>query len=251
MSNNTKIMEGGKDPRESALDKLFSDYSLDSITVVDLPSRGKFYDNFQGIEINPLTYLDEQKILGSRDTNVDTVSQLLAKATEGVDVGNLLSMDKIYLLMKVREASYGDKYEFKVTCPECSTDVSTDLILSKHLNMVKIPEDMEDPRTITLPQLKAKVQIRFPRGREESLLKDTESVYKNAYKFVTSIEGTTDPVFISKAIKRLHIKDIKKIIFEILQSEYGVDPRFVFECPECKHSETMSIPLDINFFSVS
>ena len=160
-------------------------------------------------------------------------------------------MDKVYLLMKVREASYGEDYEFKVTCPECSTDVTTNVILSKHLNMVTVPDDIGDPRTITLPQLKAKVEVRFPRSKEEVLLKDTESIYRNAYKFVVSIEGNKDPIFISKAIKRLHIKDTKKLISEIVQSEYGVDPRFIFECPECNHSETMSIPLDIHFFSVS
>mgnify|MGYP003638810327 FL=1 len=251
MSNNTKIVERGRDPRESALDSLFSDYSSDGLTVLDLPSKGRFYEGFQGIEINPLTYLDEQKILGSKDANVDIVSKLLEKATAGVEVGSLLSMDKTYLLMKVREASYGDTYEFKVTCPECSTDVTTELILSKHLNMVEIPDDLEDPRTITLPKLKAKVEVRFPRSREEVLLKDTEAIYQNAYKFVVSIEGNKDPIFISKAIKRLGIKDTKKLISEIVQSEYGVDPRFIFECPECKHSETMAIPLDINFFSVS
>lgn len=251
MSKNTKIMEGGKDPRETALDELFSDYSSDGITVLDLPSKGRFYEGFQGIEINPLTYLDEQQILGSRDANIDIVSKLLEKSIEGVDVGNLLSMDKIFLLMKVREASYGDEYDFKVTCPQCATDVKTQLILSKHLNMKEIPDDMEDPRTITLPKLKAEVEIRFPRSREESFLKDTETIYANAYKFVVSVQGNKDPVFISKAIKRLHIMDMKKLISEIVQSDYGVDPRFVFECPECKHSETMSIPLDINFFSVS
>lgn len=251
MSKNTKIVEGGRDPRESLLDDLFSNYDSDGITVLDLPSKGKFYSGFQGVEINPLTYLDEQNILGSKDINVDIVSKLLEKSTGGVDVGELLSMDKIYLLMKVREASYGDEYEFKVTCPQCSTDVKTELILSKHLNMVAVPDDLEDPRTITLPKLKAKVEVRFPRSREESFLKDTESIYQNVYKFVVSVEGNKDPIFISKAIKRLHIMDMKKLISEIVQSEYGIDPRFVFECPECSHSDTMAIPLDINFFSVS
>ena len=217
MSKNTKIVEQGRDPREVALDSLFSDYSSDGLTVLDLPSRGKFYEGFQGIEINPLTYLDEQKILGSRDANVDIVSKLLEKSTTGVDVGSLLSMDKVFLLMKVREASYGDSYEFKVTCPECSTDVTTDLILSKHLNMVAIPEDLEDPRTITLPQLKAKVEIRFPRSREEVLLKDTESIYQNAYKFVVSIEGNrTQSLF--QRLSRDFILKIQKNLYPRLSS---------------------------------
>jgi len=251
MSKNTKIVENGGDPRESALNDLFADYTSDGITVLDLPSKGKFYNNFQGIEISPLTYLDEQNILGSRKANVDIVSKLLEKSITGIEVGDLLSMDKIFLLMKVREASYGDSYEFKVTCPNCATDVATDLILSKHLNMVTVPDDMEDPRTIMLPKLKVEAEIRFPRSKEEVFLKDTESIYQNAYRFVLSIAGNKDPIFISKAIKRLHIADVKKLVSEVVSSDYGVDPRFIFECPECKHEDTMAIPLDVNFFGGS
>ena len=82
-------------------------------------------------------------------------------------------------------------------------------------------------------------------------LTDSEEVYKNMYRFVVSIDGNTDPVFVSKALKRMHIQDIKKIISEINKGEYGVNPRFIFECPECSHNETMAIPMDVSFFSVS
>tara|TARA_Y100000004_G_scaffold149724_1_gene171749 strand:+ start:833 stop:1588 length:756 start_codon:yes stop_codon:yes gene_type:complete len=251
MSKNKQIVGNAGDPREDALNSLFGETQEDGISITELPSRGKFYEGFQGVEVEALTFLDEQKILNSKDGNVDIVSKLLDKSIKGVNVDDLLAMDKMYLLMKVREVSYGDNYEFNITCPGCGSEIKTSLTLSEHLNMTQVPEDFEDPREIELPKLKVKAQVRFPRSREEVFLKDSESVYQNLYRFVVSIDGNIDPVFISKALKRMHIMDIKKLVSEINKAEYGVNPRFIFECPECTHTETMAIPMDVSFFSVS
>ena len=251
MTENKKIIEKTGDPREDALNDLFSESADDTMVITEIPSKGKFYSDFKGIEVQPLTFVDEQKILNAKDANLDIVSKLLEKTIDGVVVDELLSMDKMYLLMKVREVSYGDLYDFKVTCPACSTEINTSLKLSEHLNMTQVPDDLEDPRKVTLPKLKVEAEVRFPRSREEILLSDTDEIHKNMYRFVVSIKGNRDPVFISKALKRMHIQDIKKIVSEISKSEYGVNPRFIFQCPECSHEETMAIPMDVSFFSVS
>ena len=251
MSENKQIVESSGDLREDALNSLFGDIQDEGTSITELPSRGKFYEGFQGVEVEALTFLDEQKILNSKDGNIDIVSKLLDKSLKGLDVDDLLAMDKMYLLMKVREVSYGDNYEFNITCPGCGSEIKTSLTLSEHLNMTQVPEDFEDPREIELPKLGVKAEVRFPRSREEVFLKDSESVYQNLYRFVISINGNSDPVFISKALKRMHIMDIKKLVSEINKAEYGVNPRFIFECPECTHTETMAIPMDVSFFSVS
>lgn len=251
MDKPKQIAGQSTDVRENALDELFRDVSEESLIVDGLPSRGKFYSNFQGIELTALKFLDEQKILNSKDANVDIVSKLLEKSMTGVNVDDLLSMDKMYLLMKVRELSYGDSYDFTITCNNCNSEIKTSLNLSEHLNLTMIPEDLEDPRDIHLPKLKKKVTVRFPRSREESFFKNADESYKNMYRFVLAVDGNTDPVFISKALKRMHIMDIKKIISEIGKNEYGVNPKFIFECPECSFRETMAIPMDVSFFSVS
>jgi len=251
MSDIKKIQEKATPSRESDLEALFGDYNDEPITIVDIPSKGKFYKGFQGVTISPLTFLDEQSILGSKGSKGDIVSNLLEKTIKGVKVEELLSMDKMFLLMKVREVSYGDLYDFTITCPNCDTQIKTSLALSEHLNMNQVSDDLEDPREIMLPKLKVKVHVRFPRSREEYFLNSSEELFKNIYRFVESIDGNEDPIFISKAIKRMHIMDIKKIIAEINKSEYGIDPRFIFDCPECQHSETLAIPLDVTFFSVS
>tara|TARA_Y100001973_G_C5205302_1_gene341062 strand:- start:2090 stop:2845 length:756 start_codon:yes stop_codon:yes gene_type:complete len=251
MSENKQIVGGSGDPREDALDALFAGSIEDSMTITDLPSKGKFYEGFNGVEIKALTYLDEQTILTAKDNNKDIVSKLLEKCIEGIDVGELLAMDKMYLLMKVRELSYGKDYSFNITCPNCTADIKSSLVLSEHLNMNPVPDEMEDPREILLPKLNVKAKVRFPRGKEEIFLTSSEDVYKNLYRFVVSINDSSDPVFISKALKRMHIQDIKTLIASINEAEYGVDPKFLFECPECRHTDTMAIPMDVGFFSVS
>lgn len=251
MGNNKQILGSSNTDRDAALDAMFGDIKEDTVTITELPSRGKFYDGFQGIEIKPLTYMDEQRILTTRDGDIDLVSKLLEKTVEGVSIDNLLSMDKMYLLMKVREVSYGDQYDFNVACTNCSTEVKASINLSEHLNLNMVDEDLEDPRTFKLPKLNVDVTVRFPRSKDEVFLKDGESTYKNIYRFILDIDGNSDPIFISKAVKRMHIQDIKKIISQTTRGEYGVDPKFMFECPECSFSEVMSIPMDVGFFSVS
>jgi hypothetical protein len=104
---------------------------------------------------------------------------------------------------------------------------------------------------VTLPKLGVEVSVRFPRGTEEHYLTDMDELYKHIYRFVVSIKDQEDPVFISKAIRRMHIMDVKTIIKEVMKPEYGVDTRFVFKCGKCKAKETLAIPIDANFFSVS
>ena len=251
MSEVRKMHVDVSEQRNQALEDLFGKVKDTSMTVTNLPSRGKFYTDFTGIKISPLKFLDEQLILTGKDLEKDIVTELLEKTVEGIDVSEILMMDKNYLLMKLREASYGDDYEFGVVCKNCNHESKSKIKLSKQLNLSQIPEGYEDPRTIKLPKLGANVVVRLPRNREEIYLVDTETIYKNLYRFVISINEHTDPVFISQAIDRMEIADVKKIFREISISEYGIDPRFVFKCGKCGHKETLAVPIDAGFFSVS
>ena len=251
MSEVRKIAADIGGQRDKALEDLFGKVKDTSMTVTNLPSRGKFYTDFNGIKIAPLKFLDEQLILTGKDIEKDIVTELLEKTVEGINVSEILLMDKNYLLMKLREVSYGDDYEFGVVCRNCNHESKSKIQLSKQLNLSEIPEDYEDPRTISLPKLGVEAVVRLPRNREESYLLDTETIYKNLYRFVVSLHGHTDPVFISKAIERMEIADVKTLFREITITKYGIDPRFVFKCGKCGHKETLAVPIDAGFFSVS
>ena len=90
MSKNKQIVGNTNMDRDAALDAMFGEMTDDTTTITELPSRGKFYEGFQGVEIKPLTYMDEQRILTAKDGNVDLVSKLLEKTVEGVSIDELL-----------------------------------------------------------------------------------------------------------------------------------------------------------------
>lgn len=246
-----KLNDQSVESRELALEKLFEGVPLESEILVDLPSKGKFYSGFQIAKVKPLLFEDEQKILLSKNKNIDPINELIMKCVEGVNIRELLPMDKLFLLLKIREVSYGEEYNFDIACPKCGTNTGTTLDTGKHLLVNYIPDDLTDPREIELPVLKKKAVVRFPRGHEEQYFEDADQALTNLYRCVISIDGIEDPVFISKALKRMNIRDTKTIVKNIHRHDLGLDPTFQFECPSCKHNEIMRIPLDYRFFSVS
>jgi hypothetical protein len=236
---------------EDLLDRMFESSDSPQTLIVDLPSKCKFYRNASEVTINPLTFEDEAKILNSKGKGTDIINLILENCVRGISVGDLLQIDKLFLLMKVREASYGSVYKFELACPNCGDEIDTEIDVAKDLNVTYIPDNFEDPRVITLPKLNVEAVVRFPRNNEEIFFNNPETLAKNIYKFVVAIDEKEDPVFISKAIKRMHIIDVKTIANEITKGEFGLDPRFLFECPSCDHKTMMEIPLDASFFSVT
>ena len=211
----------------------------------------RFYKSSGEVVVSPLTFEEEERILSSKGKGTDIINLILDKCVKGVNIDELLQMDKLFLLMKVREVSYGTAYKFNLACPSCGDEIRTEIDVSKDLNINYVPEGLEDPRKVMLPALGVEAVVRFPRNREEGYLSDPGSISRNLYRFVISVNGVSDPVFVSKAIKRMNIVDVKTIVSEINKGEFGLDPRFTFECPSCGHNTMMEVPLDASFFSVT
>jgi transcription elongation factor Elf1 len=244
-----KLNDISQEARQAEIDKLFAE-SGEIEVFVDLPSKGKFYNNFNGCKVTILLFEDEQRILTSKNKGSNLVNDIIAKCVTGVNVNDLLAMDKLAILLKIKEISYGNELKFTTTCPACSEDTKVSINVSE-IPVNEVPDDLEDPREIFLPVLKVKAKVRFPRNHEEFYFNDTETAINNLYRFIVEIDGKEDPVFISKVFKKLHIRDNKTIVKEIHRSDLGLDPTFKFECPKCGHSSSMGVPLDANFFSVS
>lgn len=246
----TKLNDVAQNAREDEIDKLFVNSPSTSEVIVDLPSKGKFYNNFNGVRVTTLLFEDEQKILSAKNRGSNMVNDLIAKCMTGVNINDLLAMDKLAILLKIKEISYGSEMKFEATCPLCneSANVSIDV---NDIPVVPIPDDFEDPREVMLPVLKVKVKVRFPRNSEEFYFSDVDSAITNLYRFITEIDGKTDPVFISKVFKKLHIRDNKTIVKAIHRTEFGLSPEFEYQCLKCKGSSTVGIPLDASFFSVN
>lgn len=236
---------------ESKLKDLFGDVPLESETIVKLPSEGRFYKSkVAELTISPIRFEDEKSLTSSQKNNINPVNLILEKCVHGMDIHSLLLIDKLYLLLKIREISYGAEYPAIITCPSCSNKAEVRVNLSK-LIVNDIPKDLEDPREISLPKLKKKIKVRFPRVSDERYLTTSELIYNNIWRFVVELNGDTDPVFISQAIPKMPIMDIKYIISNIMRNDLGLVPKFLYDCEFCGNMTEMEIPINENFFSVT
>lgn len=250
MAIDKKIAQTMNEERELILEKLLENVPVETEQIVDLPSENKFYNGVTQVLIKPMTFEHEKNVIANMKKDLDPINTLLGDCVKGINVADLLLFDKVYILMKLRQISYGDDYKFKIECPKCSKESEVTMSLNDMI-INKVPEDVEDPREIVLPVCKRKVKIKFPRVKDEIYLSNPETANENFYRFVVSVEGIEDLILINKFIKKLPLKDTKKLIQELNRPDLGLDPRFLFECPACKKETEISIPITANFFSVT
>ena len=237
--------------KQKIIDDLLKEVPTDTALEVQLPSECRAYtleDEDMPITVRPMTFADEKAIVGAKK-NDDPVNLVLQRCVTNIKVMDLLPMDKLYLIMKLREISYGDDYKTLLLCQECKAENPTTVKLSE-LNVNPVPDDFEDPITLTLPIAKKVVKVRQPRVRDEKIFLDTEQALDQLWRFVTEIEGHTDKSIISAVMDKLPLKDVRTIL-NAIKSEYGVDTKIKFACKDCGGVSVVDLPIDANFFDVS
>lgn len=235
------------------LEQLFGNLPTETDISVTLPSLGKFYTSkSRDVIISPIKFEDEKQLSVAIKNRQNPINIILSKCVKGVDINNLLILDKLYLLLKIREISYGHKYPAEVTCSHCGHKSEIEVDLSK-IMVNYMPEDFEDPREITLPTLNKKVVLRFPRISDEKSIETIKSTYDNLYRFILKFDGNDNPVFINKALnhQKMPISDIKIILREITRDDLGLVPKFMLQCENCGEESVLEVPITEDFFSVT
>ncbi len=233
--------------KQEIIDELLSNLPQDTSIKVDLPSECRVYPDLptdEPVTIRPVTFEDEKLIASARGE--DGSNLLLERCVPNVQIGNLLSMDKIFLLLKVREISYGADYHPTIACNHCGAETKSVFNISD-LTVNPVPDDFTDTVTVDLPVSKRTVVIRIPRVKDDKYLKD---IYSNLWRFVVSVDGHTDTIVKSGFIKGIPIRDSKTLI-NAMALDYGVETKIQFNCPECSKTSVIELPIDSGFFGVS
>jgi len=184
------------------------------------------------------------------DAGKDLANLFKRRCGAGVDISNLLTHDKIALTLKLREISYGEEYKAVITCDSCEFDNHITFNVSK-LDTVFFPEEFEHPIPVTLPTIKKDILLKLPRVADEDYLLSTESLGSNLWRFITEIDGHSDPIIISKVVEKLPLKDIHTIINTLGQAKYGIQTKVKFECQKCASFTITELPITSDFFTVS
>lgn len=221
---------------------------------VEVPSRGRFYgSNFDETQlvVRPMTFEDEKAILTSQgDANIDSSNLLLSRCVEGIDPETLLLIDKLFLILKIRELSYGSEYKIQVTCEKCKSENRLSIELDQLINN-PIPEDYVDPKEIELKRIKKTCTVKLPRVMDEKYLTNNDKILDQIWRFVPEIGGSKDKSIIAKVIKRLPIADLHTIVNAVSNTDYGIQTDVKFVCSKCSSHNAISLPITPNFFSPS
>jgi len=234
---------------------------------IELPSQGKYYPNNQkSVKVQYLTAEDEN-ILTSPELikNGRVLDVLLEHAIidKGLRPEDMLIGDKNAILLALRSTGYGDDYEVKMSCPECTEQYPTKVKLSslKHKGM-SIEPDQNGEFLVELPKMKAQVKFRLLTGKDENYLnKKVESVKKLKKNTGTSnllterfilqlmeFNGNRDKIYISNAISKMPIADSYYLREYIGIVEPGVDMETEFECKHCGHVYEDVVPITAKLF---
>lgn len=239
------------DTKNQIIEDILKDMPSNAAIEVSLPSENKLYslpDPGSPITMRPMTFEDEKNLISAKKGQ-DPINIILTRCVDNVSIGELLPMDKLYLIMKLREISYGDDYKSLLLCKHCSAENPTTIYLSK-LNVNPVPDDFSDPIEVLLPAINKVAKIRLPRVRDEAVLADTEKALDQIWRFVAEIDGHKDKSIIAPVIAKLPIVDMRTIM-KAMKTDYGVDTNVKFQCKECKEVQVIDLPIDAGFFDVS
>ena len=237
--------------KKDEINRILENMPAELELAVDLPSRGRFYklkDDTMPITVRAMKFEDEKLVADSSRKKADPVNTLLHRCVKNVDIDELFVFDKLAILLKIREATYGPEYEFDQVCNACSMKSQVKFNLND-LILTEVPNDFTGKEEILLPVLQKKAIIRHPRVKEEHYLKDLN--VKNLWRFVVSIDGCEQSDIIGEVLRKMPLRDVHALIKEIGGEKYGLDPKMNFRCPECEEEEVIGLPIGTDFFYMS
>lgn len=223
---------------------------------ISIPSNGILYgEDFKGVTLRAMTLDDEKAGSISQKNGGSPINTILDRCLGGAALDTLLPIDRDYLLIKLRELSFGDEFKAICPCPQCEASINLSFILSK-LPAEPLPSDFKEPIVVNLPQSKLDVSLRLPRVGDEKYLTG-ETAFENLWRFVTSLraeggeEDYRDKEVISSVVEKLQIADVHSLVKGITLDNYGVQTKVKIACPTCERASVINLPLDQDFFTVT
>jgi len=238
---------------DTIIEELLANIPSTEDIVLELPSKNKFYtlmDPTKPITIRPLTFEDEKKMMSSKQGGSKMLNSLLGSCIKNINLSQVLQLDKLYMLMKLREVSYGETYQAKINCPSCKNDNDITFNLSK-LPVNYIEEEMVNPVPVYLPVLQKTIKVKLPTIADEGYLVNSEIAMANLWRFVTEIEGHVNKRIISQVIQKLPLKDAHALLKVMGGDGLGIDTKVKFACSYCPLVEDMELPIGADFFTDS
>jgi hypothetical protein len=240
---------------------------------INLPSKGYFYDEKSplskgSIDMKMMTAKEEDILTNENYIKKGIVLDKLLESlivTPGVNVADLLMVDKNALFIAARRLAYGDNYgPVKIECKRCNTEnkitINLGEVQEKDVDFSSMERGVNEFEFI-FPTSKRKITFKLlTSGDEENIDRDSKAiskVKKNASaevttrlkRMITSIDDKRDPASIAKFVdNELLSRDSMALRGYVKSIAPELDLGFNFACEQCQNEERMDVPMTVQFF---
>jgi hypothetical protein len=236
-------------PIQSGPDKILVNKDL-------LPSRGRYYKG--ELYARKLSAIEMKNLSKVRVETVNPVfNQIISSAISGIDLGDVMINDKLWLIYFLRSITYDD-FPMKVvgTCPSCGKSHVHEFKL-KDLDVIYAPDEM--PSELELPN-GDKVTVRFPTIETEieisrtknnpAFVEDIDEETMTIAAHITSINGESVGIYEAYtyfARGKGSAKDFSRLTNYLKKYAFGARPSTTYTC-SCGVEVQVEVPMTRDFF---
>ncbi len=247
-------------------------------TFVTLPSQGRHY-----LEDHPLYMKDsvEIKQMTAKQEDILTSKSLIKKGIvidrliesiltdPGVDVNDLLVVDKNAIMIAARIDAYGPDYEVEVACPSCSASSKHSFDLDECLSegtekVLEATSSDNVTKTESGTYLIAlssglEVEVKLMTSKDEMKIVKTMNQASKANvsigqstlqlrTIIVSLAGYDDRTTINKSVDVMPMRLVREIRKAYKTLSPSLELKSSFSCPSCSAESEVEVPLTAEFF---
>jgi hypothetical protein len=174
-------------------------------------------------------------------------------------ISQISSADRTYALIQLRIASYGEDFDFQVTCESCNHTFGWGINLN---DLDTIPTSEAGRKCLTSGQpiehtlsCGEIVKTKLSTGADESYIQNlgpkdrTRFLTLHLARRIVEINKKTLWHDIISEVEELPSRYAGELWNSIDEHEGGVDTSFMVECPKCDREQKVQLPFTAAFFS--
>lgn len=235
-----------------------SEFKIDpniAYDVVELPSRGIYYENKKkSVRVAYLTAADENILLSQNLIETNTViTELLRRKVldRDINIDEMVEDDRQAVLIFLRNTAFGSTYKIKALDSKTNKEFETEVDLSsldfKEFNLV---EDSNGEYTYQFGINKATITFKFLNRKQEDEIENIKKnwnvagtpppvITKQLEMMIKSVNGERDLMLIRNFIDKLPIKDSKEFRAFVSKNKPGIDLIKEIDTPSGGKTEIM------------
>ena len=193
------------------------------------------------IELREMTGAEEELLTNQRLIRTgDAVNQVLANCTSRIgddeEIGpkvvmDMLSGDRLFTLVKLRQVSLGDEVELDLVCPSAACRAKNRVTVNLD-DLLVTPYGQEREFMFTLPASGSKVRFVYLDGHKEKRLAQMEEPSLSAAMMIRilDIDGNAPT---KKTLNEMSMRDRSALRQEMLRVDAGIDTSIESDCDSC------------------